>query len=46
MIQNSTPMRKVTTPGDVAEAVVFLGSDQASGITGQNVTVDGGLTMN
>lgn len=46
MIQSNTPLRQVTTPQDVARAVVFLGSDNANGITGQNVTVDGGLTMN
>lgn len=46
MIQDSTPLRKVTTPEDVAKAVTFLGSDAGSGLTGQNVTVDGGLTMN
>jgi len=42
----STPLKKVTTPQDVANMVAFLSSEQASGITGQNITVDGGLTMN
>lgn len=46
MIQDSTPLRKVTTPEDVAKTVAFLGSNAGSGLTGQNVTVDGGLTMN
>lgn len=46
MIQTSTPLKKVTTPSDVAKMVVFMGSDNANGITGQNMTVDGGLTMN
>ncbi len=37
------PLGRVGTPADVAEAVLFLASDGASYITGQTVTVDGGL---
>src|SRR5690625_5039175 len=46
LIAQSTPLRKVTTPQDVANMVAYLSSDAAKGITGQNITVDGGLTMN
>lgn len=46
LIAQTTPLRKVTTPQDVANMVVYLVSEQADGITGQNITVDGGLTMN
>lgn len=46
LIAQSTPLKKVTSPQDVANMVSFLASDKASGITGQNYTVDGGLTMN
>ncbi|HEY4578884.1 MAG TPA: 3-oxoacyl-ACP reductase [Savagea sp.] len=46
LIASSTPIRKVTTPQDVANMVAYLASEQADGITGQNITVDGGLTMN
>jgi 3-oxoacyl-[acyl-carrier protein] reductase len=46
LIAQSTPLRKVTTPQDVANMVVYLCSEAADGVTGQNITVDGGLTMN
>ncbi|WP_436859049.1 3-oxoacyl-ACP reductase [Mammaliicoccus sciuri] len=46
LIAQSTPLKKVTSPQDVANMVSFLASDKARGITGQNYTVDGGLTMN
>lgn len=40
------PMRRVVTGREVADAVVFLASDAASGITGTGLTVDGGLLAN
>jgi|SRR5699024_1805841 len=46
LIAQSTPLKKVTTPQDVANMVAYLSSEDAKGITGQNITVDGGLTMN
>lgn len=46
LIAQTTPLRKVTPPQDVANMVAYLVSKQADGITGQNITVDGGLTMN
>jgi 2-hydroxycyclohexanecarboxyl-CoA dehydrogenase len=41
----SVPMRRLGQPGDVAPAVVFLASEQAGFITGQTLSVSGGLTM-
>jgi len=38
-----TPLRRIGTPEDVAEAVEFLLSERASFINGQTVWVDGGL---
>lgn len=46
LIAQTTPLRQVTSPQDVANMISYLISDQAKGITGQNFTVDGGLTMN
>ncbi len=46
LIAQSTPLKRVTSPEEVAQMIAFLASEAASGITGQNVTVDGGLTMN
>ena len=40
-----TPLRRLATPGDVAAAICFLASDEASHITGQVLSVSGGLTM-
>ena len=35
-------LRRVTTAGDIASAIVFLVSDASRNMTGQSVTVDGG----
>ena len=39
------PFRRLAQPGDLANAVAFYASDEASFITGQTVSVSGGLTM-
>jgi 2-hydroxycyclohexanecarboxyl-CoA dehydrogenase len=41
----AVPMRRLGRPEDVAPAVAFLASDEAGYITGQTLSVSGGLTM-
>jgi NAD(P)-dependent dehydrogenase (short-subunit alcohol dehydrogenase family) len=40
------PMRRLVRPEEVAAACAFLASDDASAITGIDLTVDCGLTAN
>ena len=39
------PLRRLGSPEDVAHAMLFLVSDEASYITGQGIVVDGGQTL-
>ena len=39
------PLKRVGTPRDIAETVAFLASDRAAYITGQVISVDGGMAM-
>lgn len=45
LIRTNTPLGRLGTPEDVAAAVRFLCSDEASFVTGEVVLVDGGLGM-
>jgi NAD(P)-dependent dehydrogenase (short-subunit alcohol dehydrogenase family) len=40
------PMRRLVLPAEIADAVLFLSSKEATAITGTNLTVDCGLTAN
>jgi len=44
-IAERIPLRRLGTPEDVAEAVLFLCSEASSYITGQVIVVDGGMVM-
>jgi|TARA_Y100000741_G_scaffold109254_1_gene81980 3-oxoacyl-[acyl-carrier protein] reductase len=39
-------LQKLGEPEDIAEAVYFLCSDDASWITGEILTIDGGFSIN
>lgn len=41
----SIPLNRAGTPEDIAEVVAFLCSDTASYVTGQTISVDGGMVM-
>jgi NAD(P)-dependent dehydrogenase (short-subunit alcohol dehydrogenase family) len=43
--QAKTPLDRIGTPGDIADVVVFLCSDLARFVTGQNIVADGGMTL-
>jgi NAD(P)-dependent dehydrogenase (short-subunit alcohol dehydrogenase family) len=40
-----TPLARIGTPEEIADVVVFLCSDLARFVTGQNIVVDGGMTL-
>ena len=45
MISNTVPLGRLGTPDEIAKAVVFLASDDASYITGTELFVDGGFAQ-
>ncbi len=44
-IAQNTPLRKTTTVEDFAKATVYFSSAMSDAITGQSISIDGGLTM-
>ena len=46
MVKEIYPLQHIGTVEDIAQAAVFLASENASWITGTILAVDGGLTTN
>ncbi|MEC1157207.1 SDR family NAD(P)-dependent oxidoreductase [Cytobacillus horneckiae] len=44
-LQKAIPFRRLAEPSDIAHAVAYFASDEAAYITGQTLSVNGGLTM-
>lgn len=44
-LERAIPMRRLAQPSEVADAIVFFSSDRSSFVTGQVLSVSGGLTM-
>lgn len=44
MLVRATPMQRLGQPEEVANAILFLASDEASYITGGELVIDGGYS--
>ena len=44
-LTRAIPMRRLAQPGDLANVVAFFASDEAAYVTGQTISVSGGLSM-
>lgn len=44
-LKEETPLNRIGTPEDIAGAVAFLASSDADFITGQNISVNGGMNI-
>ena len=44
LFEEKHPLGRIATPHEIAEAVVYLASDDAAFVTGSTLTIDGGIT--
>ena len=44
-MEQTTPLRRIGIPQDIAGVAHFLASDAAAFVTGQTIVADGGLTI-
>ena len=44
-LEDETPLGRIGSPAEAAEAICFLASDRASFITGQVLRADGGMVV-
>ncbi len=44
-VVKTCPLGRLGTPADIAKVILFLASEEASYMTGQTLTIDGGLTL-
>ena len=42
--RSAQPMKRLAQPDEIAAAILFLASDEASNVTGSQMVVDGALT--
>ena len=42
---SKTPLKRMTRPDDIANAMIFLASNASSYITGNDIRVDGGISI-
>ena len=45
LLKTQIPLGRLGSPDDIAATALFLASDEAGYITGQTITVDGGMVM-
>jgi 3alpha(or 20beta)-hydroxysteroid dehydrogenase len=45
ILLKTTPMRRMGTPAEIADAALYLASPSASFVTGAELTVDGGMSL-
>ena len=43
--EQMVPLRRIAAPEDIADVALFLASDRADYVTGQDIVVDGGLSQ-